>query len=192
MLGEVAQPILVALLLGDVASDRRDRHDLVAGVPHRRDRQRDRDRRAVLADPLGLELLDGLAREHSPQDLGLLALEVRGLDHRDGAADRLLGGVAVQPLGGAVPARDRRVLRIGDDRVVGGVDHIAQQLAAGALGLAKCRGALSLQVLADLPADQDQQPLESFVEVAVLGPDQLNRAQRFARTLDGEHEPAPV
>ena len=191
VLGEVAQAVLVALLLGDVACNHRDGHDLVVGVPNGRDRQRDHDRAAVLSHPFGLELVDGLAGEHTPQDLGLFALAVRRLDHRDGAADRLLGDVAVQSLGGPVPARDRRVLRIGDDRVVGGVDHVAEELAGRALGLAEPRGALSLQVLADLPADQHQQPLQPFVEVAVLGTDQLDRAQGSVRALDGEYEPAP-
>jgi hypothetical protein len=52
------------------------------------------------------------------------------------------------------------------------------------------RGALSLEVLADLPADQHQHPLEAFVEVAVGDTDQLDRAQGTVRTLDGENEPA--
>src|SRR5262249_43461424 len=58
-------------------------------------------------------------------------------------------------------------------------------------GLTQLRRAVSLQPLADLPADQDQQALEPLVEVALLRTDQLDGAQGAARTLDGEHEAAP-
>jgi hypothetical protein len=48
-------------------------------------------------------------------------------DERDVAADRLLGGVAEQPLGAGVPGPDDSVERLADDRIVRGFDDRREQ-----------------------------------------------------------------
>ena len=47
----------------------------------------------------------------------------------DGLADDLGGGVAQDPLGGLIPARDDAVERLADDGIVGGFDDRCQQPA---------------------------------------------------------------
>src|SRR5689334_16745863 len=95
-----------ALLGGDVAGDDRGADDAAAGVLDRRDRQRDVETDAVLADPLGLIGLESLARAHPVEDLLLLVLVVGGDEEGDVAANGLLGAVAVESLGGGVPGGD--------------------------------------------------------------------------------------
>ena len=79
-----------ARALGDVARDLRGADHLAAVVADRRHRQRNRDLGAVLAPPDGLEVIDGLAGADAGQHGVFLALPIRGDDHPDRLADRLL------------------------------------------------------------------------------------------------------
>src|SRR5581483_1128762 len=63
-----------------------------------------------------------------------LAGPVRGLRDAAGPADRLLGAVPVELLGAAVPARDRPVGSLCDDRVAGRLDDVAEQVARRTCG----------------------------------------------------------
>src|SRR5207244_11348499 len=83
-------------------------------VPDRRGRQRDVDRLAVLADADGLVTFDRLAVSQAPEELRHLVAPVGRREEGDRPADRLRRGVAVHPLGAAVPARDRGVARLAE------------------------------------------------------------------------------
>ena len=107
--------------------------------------------RPSLPHALGLEMVDAPPGPQARDDLVLLA-EALGRDHqRDVAADRLLGGVAEQPLGGRVPALDRAVERLADDRVVGRFDdrrELARREQSGLLLV------LELPLRGDVAEDQ--------------------------------------
>ena len=136
VVGHVAQALLVANPRGHVACDDRRRHDPPVRVGHGGNRERYRDPASVLPHPFGLEVVDRLARKHGLEELLPLAGALGCLGHATGPSDRLLRGVAVELLGAAVPARDRAVRRLGDDRVAGRLDDVAQQVARRArLGL---------------------------------------------------------
>ena len=114
---------LDSLALGDVAGDLQDADDAPQRVLDRRDRQRDRHPRAVLAHPLGVEVFDRLAAAQAGHHLGGLRGVVLGDDQRDRLADRLRRRVAEDPLGGPVPGGDDTVERLADDRVLRGLDQ---------------------------------------------------------------------
>ena len=64
-------------------------------------------------------MLDPLALADTVEDVVDFGAPVRRDDDVDAAADRLGGRIAEQALGGAVPAGDGAVERLGDDGVVG-------------------------------------------------------------------------
>src|SRR6185437_12495603 len=94
---------------GHVAGDLGDADDPPGVVLDRRDRQRDVDDGAVLAAPLRLVAGDPLAPADPLEDAGDLVALTRRHEQADVAADRLLGGIAEDPLGPGVPARDHAV-----------------------------------------------------------------------------------
>ena len=96
--------------------------DAAVRVPDGRHRERDVYERPVLAQAHRLVVLDALAGPDARQDEGLLVLVVGGDEDGHGLADDLVGRVAEDALGPAVPARDDGVERLGDDGVVGRVD----------------------------------------------------------------------
>jgi hypothetical protein len=121
-----AQPLrtfLRAPALGYVASDHRGAEQLVVLGADGRDRERDVHPSPVLADALGLEVVDLLPGDDPAKDQLLLAGSLLGDDHADRPADRLVGRVAVQPRGCLVPARDDALERLAKDRVVRGGDE---------------------------------------------------------------------
>src|SRR6185312_9601480 len=112
------------LLLGllptrHVAGDLGDADDPPGVVLDRRDRQRDVDDDAVLAEPLRLVAGDPLAPADTLEDAGDLVALTGRHEQADVPADGLLGGIAEDPLGPGVPARDHAVKRLADDGVVG-------------------------------------------------------------------------
>ena len=88
------------------------------GIANRRDRQRDRDQRAVLAPPNRVEVLDAFAAANAPEHHVLFGKAIRRDQHRDRLPDGLVGGVAEQLLGAAIPGGDDAVEILADDRVV--------------------------------------------------------------------------
>jgi len=114
--------LLGALAVGDVARDLRRADDLAARPADGRDRERDVDARPVLADADGLVVLDALAADEAREDGRLLVGVVFGDEDGDGPADDLVGRVAEDVLGRAVPARDAAVERLADDGVLGRLD----------------------------------------------------------------------
>ena len=118
----LAEHLARAFLERDVARDLRGADHAAAAIVDRRDRERDVDAPAVLREPHGLEVTDALARAQPRQDHLLLARALRRNDHEDRLADRLVGGIAEQPLGALVPGEDPTVQRLADDRVVGRID----------------------------------------------------------------------
>src|SRR5690349_12637126 len=56
------------------------------------------------------------------QDSLLLVMPILGDQHHDRLPDSFLGGVAEQTRGARIPARDRAIESLADDRVVGRVD----------------------------------------------------------------------
>ena len=73
VVGEELQPLFIALAVGDVAPDDRGEHHATGPIPDRRDRQRHGDPAAVVADPLGFQMMEGLAIEHPAGEVLLLA-----------------------------------------------------------------------------------------------------------------------
>src|SRR5437660_682879 len=122
----LAQPPLSALAFGNVAGDRRGPHDSPGGIGERRDAHRDVDQLPALAPPHGFPVLDALALVRTPHQACQLLHPVGGHDQLDGLADGLAGGVAVEPLGGRVPAGDGSVQVLAVDRVVCGRDDGCQ------------------------------------------------------------------
>ena len=109
---------LGALALGDVPGDLRRPDDRAVGIADRRDAERDVDDPPVLREPLGLEVADALAPPDTLQDPDHVLGMVRRHQGGDGLADDLGGGVAQDPLGGLIPARDDPVERLADDGIV--------------------------------------------------------------------------
>ena len=79
-----------ALVRGDVAGDVRGADDAEDRIADGRDRERDVDPRAVLANALGLVRLDAFPAANALENALLLVLAVRGHDDVDRLADRLL------------------------------------------------------------------------------------------------------
>ena len=130
--GRVGQQPPLALvgppLAGDVADDLGRAHDVALVVSYRRDGERHQDAPAVLADALGLEVIDPLPGLEGGDDLVLLREAIRRNDQRDVAPDSLRRRVAEHPLGGVIPALDGPIQRLADDGVVGRL-HDRRQLA---------------------------------------------------------------
>ncbi len=99
-------------LLGHVVVDSRRADNLALFVADRRDGYRDRHHRSVLSDSHGLQVLNSVAILDAGQVCEELAGSALWSQAATGLADNLLGGVAVHPLGGRVPARDGAFERI--------------------------------------------------------------------------------
>ena len=127
-LGQEPLCLLEAPAGRDVARDDRGPDDGALGVLERRDGDGDADRATVLGHPLGLVVVDALAGQDTIEDPALLAGAVGGDQDPDRLSDRLLRGVAVDPLGAGVPAGDDRVAILGDDRVVAVLDDRGEPL----------------------------------------------------------------
>jgi hypothetical protein len=123
------------LARADVAGDRRGPDDRAAAVADQGQREVDVDHGAVLAAPDGLEVPGVLAAVEPLEHALLLVAVVVGDALGERVADRLGGGVAEQPLGGAVPAGDHAGEVLAEDRVLRRVDD-RRQAAGRQLGLA--------------------------------------------------------
>ncbi len=144
---------LLALALARyIARDLGCADDIAGFVPDGRDRERNEDAAAVAAHPLGLVVVDALARLEARDDPVFLLESILGDDERDVATHGLLRGVAEQPLRRGVPALDHAIERLADDGVVGGFDDRRQQ--AGSAQAA--RGVrLPVSPFGDVPKDED-------------------------------------
>ena len=74
------------------------------------------------------------------EHLVLLALPVGRNDDPDRPPDRLVGGVAEHPLGGAIPRADDAVEVLADDRVVGRFDDLGEIATAEGIGIGRHGG----------------------------------------------------
>ena len=120
---EIAELVLVAESVADVARDRAGANDLAVGVADRRHGQRHVNEGAVLSRANRLVVLDPFAGSDPGEDLrDSVGMRWRH-EHRDRLADHLVGGVAIQALGARVPADDRAIDGLADDRIIGGFDH---------------------------------------------------------------------
>ena len=108
--------------LGDVAGDLRGADDLASLVSDRRDRERDRHSRAVLALSNRLVVVDLLAGANLGEDHVFFVLQFLGNQHANGLPDRLGCGVAEHTLGGRIPRHDDAVEILRDDGIVGRFD----------------------------------------------------------------------
>src|SRR5665647_2128643 len=90
------------------------------------------EHRSVLSGTDGLEALDRLASPEPVQDGAHLPGSVLGTQELDGFADGLLVGVAEQPLGGPVPARDGTGERGADDRFAAELNYCRHPVALAA------------------------------------------------------------
>src|SRR5579875_1938806 len=162
MLSQLKQASLVATPLADVARHRRQADDLPALIAHRGDRQQHRDNAAVAAQAQSLEPVDRFACEHPSHQLRLLLAQRGWHDQRDRLTDRLRAVVAVEGFGAPIPAHDQTLGRLGDDRVLGGLDDVAEKLPV----------TLSLQLVGQIAGDADQ-PLRLAGRVADDRPAQL-------------------
>ncbi|MFK4673424.1 hypothetical protein ABIF37_005827 [Bradyrhizobium diazoefficiens] len=134
---------LRSLPLGDVAGHLGRADDLALGRSQRDLAQHHVDGLTALVQPYGLLLVDDLAVAGAGQILGDIVTLIVRHDDVDGTADRLVGGVAEDALGRAVPGRDGAVERLGDDGVVGGFDDGGEQpLALGVIVALGVRSAL--------------------------------------------------
>ena len=140
----------------DVAGDLRDPDQPAARIAHRRHGQRDLDRAAVAPQTDRLVLVQPLAGAAAGENLQLLVEPVGRDQHRHRPAHRLVGRVAEQPHGAAVPRRDDAVAVLAVDRVVGGFDD-GGELLGGALGLAPRRvGAHALDRETEMARERDR------------------------------------
>ncbi len=126
-LGEGARGTLGAEPPGDVARGGGGAGHAPRRVPDRRDGQAHVDPAAALGEARRLEVADALPVVQPDQDAGQLVAALRRHDQGDGAADRLLGAVAVEALRGRVPADDAALEGAADDRVLGRLDDRGEQ-----------------------------------------------------------------
>ena len=111
----------------DVARDLGGADDVPALVVDRRHRQGDIDDPPVLRLSQRLVVLDALAPPDAVEDGEEVVLLLGREDQLDGFSDRLVGRVPEDPLGGTVPAGDRAVEGLGDDRVLARADDRGEQ-----------------------------------------------------------------
>ena len=102
----------------DVARDFRGADNDAFCIPHRRDRQRNVDQRAVLAPPHGFIVLNAFTAPDARKDRRFLVLQMRRNQDGDGLADDLVGGVAEHALGALVPGADDAIEVLANDRIV--------------------------------------------------------------------------
>ena len=128
--------------LTDVVGDGRDPRDLVCGVAERGEREHDVDKAAVPAHMLCPEAEAAIAAQQALEERLGLPKVVGRHQGRPVASDRLLGRVAVEYLGGGVPAGDRALQIAREDGVVrgGGNQRDAGHLAAHLLRLGGVAG----------------------------------------------------
>jgi hypothetical protein len=117
LVGAPRQHGFAAFTRGDVAGDLRRADDDAAGVFDRRNAQRHVDAAAVLALPDGLVVVETFAAPDAGKDFRFLVLQLRRDQDGDGFADDLVGSVAEQGFGGAVPADDNAAEVFADNGV---------------------------------------------------------------------------
>ena len=93
--------------------------DLAIRRHDRRDRQRDVDALAILANADCFVMVDAFAGANPAQDVVLFLVELRRNDQADRLPDRLSLGVPEDPLGRPIPGGDRPGEVLADDGVVG-------------------------------------------------------------------------
>ena len=165
-----------------------------AHVVDRADGERDVDQPPVPGASYGLERAHGLAAPQHRHDRGVLVHPGR-LQHADVLAHDLLGRVAVELLGAAVPRRDHAVRVVAEDRVGRRVDDRREQ-PGGLLGPLQVAGEPDLADRAqhrpvgvghgELGPDEDLvgEPSSGVVgEVVVVGEREHRRAAGQATEL---------
>src|SRR6185295_18056898 len=88
---------LQQLFVGNVAADGRSADDDSPRVLDRRNHQRHIDPAAILANAIGLEVVNVIATLHSVQMLVHLVNALWGTEHRDRFSDDFFSRVAVNP-----------------------------------------------------------------------------------------------
>src|SRR5580692_4835305 len=94
----LAQLSLNAFTFGDVPSNFRGSDNLSAGVPNRRNGERNIERRLVLSDTNGVEVFDSLAFPDAFDDDCFFVPAIGRDDQRNVLAYGFVGGIAKQPL----------------------------------------------------------------------------------------------
>jgi hypothetical protein len=102
----------------DVTGDFRRADHPARIIVNRRDGQRDRNQRPVLALADGVEVRDPFARSNAPEDHVLLGLPIGRNDHANRLADRFRCGVAKHAFSRTIPGGDDAVQVLADDRVI--------------------------------------------------------------------------
>ena len=115
---EVLEFLFDPSAIRDVPGDLRRADDRARGVADRRDGQRDRDERAVLAPANGVEVVDALAAPDVRQDHVLFAKAIGRDQHGDRLTDRPRRPCTEQLFCAAVPGGDDAVEILADDGVV--------------------------------------------------------------------------
>ena len=110
--------LLGELSCGDVAGDLRGPNHFACAILDRRNRKRHVESAAILRKPHGLVVLDVIACPYSSEDLVLFVLQISRDQRADVLAEDLFRPIPEDPLRARVPARDRTVKRLRDDRVV--------------------------------------------------------------------------
>ncbi|OLB63659.1 MAG: hypothetical protein AUI11_00500 [Acidobacteria bacterium 13_2_20CM_2_66_4] len=119
--------------IADVARNLRCADHSALVVPNRRDRERNRNERAILAAAPRFVVFDRVSASDAAQDLLFFREPLRRDDERDRAADDFAGRVAEHALGRGVPRLHDAVQVLADDRVVrGGDDRSEPVRVAGA------------------------------------------------------------
>src|SRR5262249_47918684 len=127
--GQQLLPSRRLFALGDVTRNLGCANHLAIRIQYRRDAERNVDKAAIFALADGLVVFDALPAPNAVEDLGLFILATIGDEQRDRFADHLLGGVAKQLLGSAVPAGDDAVEVFADNGVVRVLDDRGEQPA---------------------------------------------------------------
>lgn len=111
---------------GDVAGDLGGADHPSAGIPDRRDGERDRDAPPVPGQTLGIERRHRLAPAQARDDGGFFGQKLGRNDPGDRLADHLLGAPAEDADGPGVPGGDPPVEPLADDRVIRPGDDCGQ------------------------------------------------------------------
>ena len=129
-----ADHVLVGQENADLARDGRGADDGAVALRDRGDRQSDADRASIAGEADRLVALDALAATESAEQLRRVVRLARGREAPHARADDLVRPVAEQALCGGVPARDRPVEGVTEDRVIGRPDDRGQQPLVGWIG----------------------------------------------------------
>ncbi len=111
----------------DVTGDLRGADDPAVGRADGRDRERDIDPGAVLAQALRFVARHALALLDALDDEPLLPHALGRQEHRDGSADDFVGGVSEEALGAGAPDANDAVEGLAHDGVLGRCDDGGQQ-----------------------------------------------------------------